>query len=102
MRSPRERKFVARPLVVATIAALFGFVAGPSGAAFDIPTGASPSPLFGATPFSQKLLMFEEFGVQPLPATFTAGTAMPDPLGCAGAASLATWTTQADQFLAQA
>ncbi|HET9579686.1 MAG TPA: Ig-like domain-containing protein [Usitatibacter sp.] len=84
------------------MAALLGFAAVPAGAAFDIPTGASPSPLFGAQPFTQKMLMFEEFGVQPLPATFTAGAALPDPLGCAGAADLVTWTTQVDQFLSQA
>ncbi|MGE4651647.1 MAG: copper oxidase, partial [Myxococcota bacterium] len=34
---------------------------------FKVPTGAPPSPLFGAKPFTQKLLRFEEFGTQPLP-----------------------------------
>jgi manganese oxidase len=34
---------------------------------FDIPTGAGPSPLFGALPFTQKLMLFEEFGVRSLP-----------------------------------
>ena len=34
----------------------------------DIPTGGYPSPLFGAQPFSQKMMMFEEFGTQPIPA----------------------------------
>ena len=28
----------------------------------DVPTGAAPSPLFGAQPFSQQMLRFEEFG----------------------------------------
>jgi FtsP/CotA-like multicopper oxidase with cupredoxin domain len=37
----------------------------------DIPTGGVPSPLFGATPFSQQLLLFEEFGTQPMPAVYT-------------------------------
>jgi FtsP/CotA-like multicopper oxidase with cupredoxin domain len=39
----------------------------------SIPSGGYPSPLFGATPFSQKMLMFEEFGCQPLPSTYTEG-----------------------------
>jgi FtsP/CotA-like multicopper oxidase with cupredoxin domain len=34
----------------------------------DIPTGAKPSPLFGATPFDQQMLRFEEFGPVPLGA----------------------------------
>ena len=29
---------------------------------FNIPTNGAPSPMFGATPFSQKLFRFEEFG----------------------------------------
>lgn len=33
---------------------------------FNVPTNGKPSPLFGATPFSQKLLRFEEFGLKPL------------------------------------
>ena len=31
----------------------------------DVPTGGPPSPLFGAQPFTQKLLLFEEFGTLP-------------------------------------
>ena len=34
---------------------------------FDIPTGAPPSPRFGARPFSQQMLRFEELGVTPFP-----------------------------------
>ena len=37
-------------------------------AEYDIPTGMAPSPLFGATPFSQKMLPFEEFGQHDMPA----------------------------------
>ena len=33
---------------------------------FDVPTGMAPSPLFGAEPFSQQMLRFEEFGVKKL------------------------------------
>jgi FtsP/CotA-like multicopper oxidase with cupredoxin domain len=35
----------------------------------DVPTGADPSPLFGAQPFTVKMLRFEEFGVRGLPET---------------------------------
>ncbi len=31
---------------------------------YDVPTGSIPSPLFGAKPFTQKMLRFEEFGPQ--------------------------------------
>ncbi|WP_428261458.1 multicopper oxidase domain-containing protein [Haliangium sp.] len=44
-----------------------------SGGGLDVPTGAKASPLFGAQPFVQQLLRFEEFGMQPLPASTTAG-----------------------------
>ncbi|MEW6718886.1 MAG: multicopper oxidase domain-containing protein [Thermodesulfobacteriota bacterium] len=33
----------------------------------DIPTRGKPSPLFDATDFSQKMLLFEEFGTEPMP-----------------------------------
>src|SRR5262245_50143104 len=33
---------------------------------FNIPTNGRPSPLFGAQPFTQSLLLFEEFGPVPL------------------------------------
>ena len=37
---------------------------------FNIPTNGKPSPLFGAEPFTQQLLLFEEFGSEKLdPAT---------------------------------
>jgi hypothetical protein len=48
----------------------------------NIPTGAPRSPLLnGATPFSQKLIMFEEFGLQDLPPT-DSGARLPVPSGC--------------------
>ena len=37
-----------------------------TGRTFDVPTNSSPSPLFGATPFSQQMLRFEEFGPEKL------------------------------------
>ena len=33
---------------------------------FDVPTGGPPSPLFGAGEFEQQMLLFEEFGSEPL------------------------------------
>jgi FtsP/CotA-like multicopper oxidase with cupredoxin domain len=95
---------------VIAIAALLGAVGSvitPAHAGFDIPTGMPRSPLFGAseTQFTQKLLMFEEFGLEPMPtAEATPDTLLPapvttadDPNGC--------WTTpdgaQLDAFLAK-
>ena len=66
------------------LAALISLVAiapGPAAAGkFKVPTGASPSPLFGAKPFTQKMLRFEEFGTQPLPqGKQKKGTTLPMP-----------------------
>jgi manganese oxidase len=48
--------------------------------ATDVPTGGFPSPLFGAQPFTQKLLLFEEFGREPLNASTPAPTGtFPEP-----------------------
>jgi cytochrome c peroxidase/FtsP/CotA-like multicopper oxidase with cupredoxin domain len=38
------------------------------GGGYNIPTGAPPSPLFGAQPFTQKMIRFEEFGPEIMPA----------------------------------
>jgi len=43
---------------------------GSSGGGGNIPTGGSPSPLFGAQPYTQKLLLFEEFGTQVMPTSY--------------------------------
>lgn len=57
--------------------------AGPAHARFDIPTGAPASPLFGATEFSQRMLLFEEFGTQPIPSSADSTNPMlPAPSGC--------------------
>ena len=45
----------------------------------DIPTGAPPSKLFGAKPFTQRMLRFEEFGRQPLPESYDEGDPFPAP-----------------------
>ena len=52
----------------------------------DIPTGAAPSPLFGAQPFSQPMLMYEEFGVRAIPtAQDQYSTTFAQPASCQGA-----------------
>jgi len=76
------------------------FAAGSAHAAFDAPTGANPSPLFGAQPFTQKILMFEEFGTEPLPNS-AAAHSLPDPGGCHWAVDPAAYTQQLDTFLSQ-
>ena len=46
----------------------------PDGATvFNIPTNGPPSPIYGAEPFSQKMLRFEEFGLEPLPEQSSRG-----------------------------
>jgi len=52
---------------------------------FNYPTNGLPSPLFGAQPFTQKMLMFEEFGPERLDASVQAGT-LPFPRPASGAA----------------
>jgi len=95
------RNLKARRIVVATLAALMGAAAVPALAGgFDIPTGAAPSPLFGAAPFSQQMLMFEEFGTQPLPTNAPEHT-LPSPNGCEGAVDPAAFGASLEAFLAQ-
>ncbi len=53
---------------------------------FDIPTGGARSPTFGAQPFSQPLMLFEEFGTQPVPTAVncpSCGT-LPPLSSCSG------------------
>jgi hypothetical protein len=49
-----------------------------------IPSGGKPSPRFGALPYSQKLLLVEEFGTKPINELGLAGltAAMPVPTSC--------------------
>jgi manganese oxidase len=54
-------------------------VTPPKGTGVDIPVGAPPSPLFGAQPFTQQLLLFEEFGRDPLPNAPAAPLPFPQP-----------------------
>ena len=76
---------------------------------YNYPTNGLPSPLFGAQPFTQKMLMFEEFGPEKLDPTTEAGT-LPFPRLKSGAAPLqdaevarsAPDSTEMDAFLKQA
>jgi manganese oxidase len=63
-----------------------------------IPTGAPASPLFGALPFTQEMLLFEEFGTKPLPAT-TCPTCTPLP--SAAACNQSPESVSLDNFLKQ-
>ncbi|MEZ4361305.1 MAG: multicopper oxidase domain-containing protein [Kofleriaceae bacterium] len=73
-----------------------------------IPTGAPPSPLFGAQPFTQQLLRFEEFGTDDLASAPAAPIPFPQPaIGPApendpnDVASSAPIGTELESFLAQ-
>jgi FtsP/CotA-like multicopper oxidase with cupredoxin domain len=94
---------------------------------FNVPTNGSPSPLYGATPFSQQMLRFEEFGTKrlklkkkrrprkwkSLPAAIDAqsspeGTALdnflsqriwPTPKKFANTTQLNPWKSEIEQFL---
>jgi manganese oxidase len=79
-----SRHLVTR-FTLLTCTALATWAISAPAAAANIPTGAPRSPLLnGATPFTQKLLLFEEFGLQPLPAATDTGARLPVPSGCAG------------------
>jgi FtsP/CotA-like multicopper oxidase with cupredoxin domain len=54
-------------------------VARPPGSGINIPTEAPPSPLFGAQPFTQQLLLFEEFGRETLAGAPAAPNPFPPP-----------------------
>ncbi len=67
---------------------------GGGGGGPNIPTDLSPSPLFGATQFSQQMLRFEEFGLHPLPAPATAtAKTLPTPNGCDGRPNISAMDT---------
>jgi len=85
-RSSRSRATVRS---LAALLGLAGLSAGYAGAeSLDIPTGAPQSPLFGAQPFTARLLLFEEFGTQDMPTAPCASCpAFPTPATCDGSLS---------------
>jgi FtsP/CotA-like multicopper oxidase with cupredoxin domain len=75
-----------------------------------VPTNSRPSPLFGAQSFTQRMLLFEEFGLEPLdsdepepgssfPAPTTGSLPEQDPVSVAASAPAGT---SLEAFLAQA
>ncbi|MBP6014283.1 MAG: multicopper oxidase domain-containing protein [Alphaproteobacteria bacterium] len=89
-----------RATLFAALATVPIFAANAGG--FDIPTGAPPSPLTfsGQTvrPFSQEMLLFEEFGTKPVPgSTCPSCSPMPVPATCTDGPQ----TAALDTFLAQ-
>ncbi|NEX94887.1 multicopper oxidase domain-containing protein [Caulobacter sp. 17J65-9] len=88
-----------RLLMSATFAAGL-LVSGPGALArgSDVPTGAGPSPLFGATPFTTRMLLLEEFGRQTVP---TVDNPNAPRLPQAGGCDRGPDGQQLDQFLAQ-
>ena len=63
-----------------------------------IPSGGRPSPRFGAQPFTQQLLLFEEFGVEPM-ATEPVPPGLPLP--CPQSPVTCPPGTELDAFLSQ-
>ncbi|MEA2752916.1 MAG: manganese oxidase [Myxococcales bacterium] len=55
-------------------------VARTAGTGVDIPSGAPPSPLYGAQPFTQQMLLFEEFGLESLANAGEAPIPFPQPV----------------------
>lgn len=92
--------FTARRLARACTAALIGLlVASPAAAqTFDIPTDGPRSPTFGAQPFTQRVMLFEEFGTFPMPTTACTNCApLPPVTSCFSGPS----GTALDSFLRQ-
>jgi FtsP/CotA-like multicopper oxidase with cupredoxin domain len=88
-----EKTLTSKPRQALSIvmAALCGYAlaASPAFAVFNIPTDSTPSPLCingqCATDFSAKMLMFEEFGNQPMPGINNGpppAAGLPVPAGC--------------------
>ncbi len=86
----------------AAVALVFAFAAQANAQSTpDIPTGLPSSPLFGALPFSQEMLQFEEFGTKPVPTSTTCPTCvpLPQPATCDGAPDSAALDTYLKQPL---
>lgn len=64
----------------------------------SIPSGGYPSPLFGARSFTQKLLIAEEFGCKPLPASYARSSV---PFPCVPDAQSMPTGREIEDYLAQ-
>jgi len=69
-----------------------------NGQAVDIPTGAPPSPTFNAQPFSQQVMLAEEFGTN---ALGTSGCATCTPVPVPASCTSSPEGSRIDAFLAQ-
>jgi len=91
---------VLNTLSMSIACSLLCLAANPASAkgGFDIPTGAQASPLYGAKPFTQQMLRFEEFGLQSLPNSECADCGfLPAPPDCQSSPDSA----ELDAFLSQ-
>ncbi len=68
---------------------------------FNVPTNGAPSPMFGADPFSQQLLRFEEFGAGALDMTKTEAPAGWQPMPAGSDAQSNPNGTALEGFLTQ-
>ncbi len=76
-----QQTAVRRALCAGVVA--FALTVPAQAGGFDIPSGAPPSPLFGAEPFTQPMPLFEEFGTKPMPTGGCPGcTYLPVPATC--------------------
>ncbi len=97
MGSSSLRVIFGQSVAVFAMGALLA-VADASARDFDIPTGGARSPTYGAQPFSQPMLIFEEFGTQALPGADCPSCAPLPPIStCDGAPNGAAL----DSFLRQ-
>ncbi|MFM8355138.1 MAG: hypothetical protein ACKOBM_09570, partial [Gammaproteobacteria bacterium] len=66
---------------------------------YDVPTGLPPSPLFGVRAFTQRMVLFEELALRPMPATDACPGCqpLPTPVDCRSSPDASTL----DGFLAQ-
>ncbi len=84
-RNARIRANAIRLLMAAATVGCLAAIALPAQAKYDIPTGAAQSPRYGAQPFTQKMLRFEEFGIRDLPDTACTDCGLlPGPASCGG------------------
>ena len=89
------RRHTAFLMAAAALALLAG-----EAAAQGIPTGLPASPLFGAAPFTQPMMLFEEFGTAPVPGS-SCPTCQPLPQPAANSCTASPTGAALDTFLRQ-
>ena len=99
-----SKRSALRRLLLATISGVFALGTAGTAVAQGIPTGAPASPLFGAQPFTQDMMLFEEFGTKPYVGTAcTTCVPVPQPQLDPGLSkcTLGPASTDIDTFLKQ-